>query len=180
MAKEIWVYTLDNKSISPKLKDFNGKAVASSQKHHIYVTDEGHPQVASDGSKPLYHSADGKIDPIRLSNVVKAKEELPPNNTEFVSAHVITNADGSANGAGVIVVLSDDKGYASVHTEWSVKINGTEKPAVGVDGHNTNTFTIDLGLPITIKAGDVVTVSHLVAGSGIKKFIDKPVTNSLA
>jgi len=102
-----------------------------------------------------------------------------PNNTTFVSADVITNANPNASGTGIIVTLSDDKGYASVTSEWEVKINGTVKPLVGVDGHNTNKFTLGFNQAGAIKAGDVVTVSHIVADSGIVKFIDKPVTNSL-
>ena len=77
------------------------------------------------------------------------------------------------------VTLSDDKGYASITAEWEVKINGTVKPLVGVDGHNTKVFTLGFNQAGVIKAGDTVTVSHLVADSGIKKFLDKPVTNSL-
>jgi len=99
----------------------------------------------------------------------------PPNNTTFVSAEVLVSSGGN----WVEVTLSDANGYASVHTEWSVKINGAETPATGATGHGTTKFHIGVGDNGTIKAGDTVTVSHLVADSGIVKFLDQPVTNSL-
>ena len=104
---------------------------------------------------------------------------VAPNNTEFDRADVETNPAG----AGVIVTLSDDKGYASQSAEWQLKVNGvafTGHADLAVSGHDTRFFRIELRDSANyIVAGDVVTVSHLVADSGIKQFTDQPADNSL-
>ena len=142
-----------------------------------------------DGAKKAYYHAGSYVfdsihenfyDVFNLKNGSGQVAPPIPNDTTFVSAAVITNPNPDASGTGVKVTLSDANGYASITSEWQVKINGTVKPLVGVDGHNTTVFTLGFNQAGTIKAGDVVLVSHLVADSGIKKFIDKPVTNSLA
>ena len=96
----------------------------------------------------------------------------PPDETTFVSAET------STQGHAVFVTLSDANGYASVTAEWEVKINGVVEPIIGVDGQGTNVFTIGFNVFDTIVDGDVVTVSHLVADSGIVQFTDQPVTNT--
>ena len=94
----------------------------------------------------------------------------------FVSANVRAS---SSTQQDVEVILSDDTGYASVHSEWAIKVNGTVIPAVGVSGHGNTNFFLRFAKDV-IAVGDTVLVSHLVEDSGVKKFIDKPVDNGLA
>lgn len=95
-----------------------------------------------------------------------------PNETTFVSAEVPMTSGGNH----VMVTLSDANGYESISSEWGVKINGVDAPDIGVSGKNTASFHVGVGPNGTVKAGDTVVVSHLIAASGIVKFIDQPVT----
>jgi len=103
----------------------------------------------------------------------------PPNNTTLVSAEV----PYTSGGWDVMATLSDLNGYASVSAEWELKVNGTTRADVFVTGHNTTVFQIRFKAGTDqanlIKAGDTVLISHKIADSGIVKFIDQPVTNSL-
>ena len=98
------------------------------------------------------------------------------NLTTFVSAEVLVSSGGNH----INVTLSDDKGYASVSTEWYWNKNGgTDIVATGANGGGTSTFLIGVGPNGTIVAGDVITISHPIEDSGIVRFISKPVLNSL-
>ena len=107
---------------------------------------------------------------------------VPPNNTTFVSASV-SPLLGTAKGTDIIVILSDALGHDSVSDEWKVNIGSKHLQGsadLAVSGHGTNTFTIYIRDAANhVQAGDVVRVSHIVADSGIVKFNNKPVTNSL-
>jgi len=102
-----------------------------------------------------------------------------PNNTTFDSAEVPV----SSGGWHVDVTLSDDKGYASVSSEWELTVNGTKRNDVFVTGHDTNIFQVRFVAGTTpshlIKKADTVLVTHKIADSGIVKFLNKPVANNL-
>ena len=102
---------------------------------------------------------------------IAPKAPAIPNDTEFVSARAL------GNGYEVLVTLSDNKGYESVTSEWEVKVNGTVVPLGGVSGHNTTTFRMDV--TSAYKKGDTITVSHKISASGVKRFLNKPVTNEV-
>jgi len=101
---------------------------------------------------------------------------LPFDDTNFVSAKTY-------NGYGIEVTLTDDQGYNSIKAEWEVKVGGTVVPKHHVSGHDTNKFTVSFQASdyptAPMKKGDVITVSHKIAGSGIIRFINEPVTNNL-
>ena len=99
----------------------------------------------------------------------------PPNETTFVSAEV----PAGSNGHHILVTLSDANGYASVEAEWEVKVNGVAMVLNAAEGKNTPVFLLAFDATGPIVAGDTVTVSHIVADSGIVEFIDQPVTNNL-
>lgn len=100
-----------------------------------------------------------------------------PNDTTF------SRADVHSDGHGVVVTLSDDTTAASVSDEWELTVNGvklTGHAKLSVSGHGTRFFDIEIHDPAEyIVAGDTVLVSHLVADSGIVKFIDQPADNAL-
>jgi len=90
----------------------------------------------------------------------------------------------SSGGWHVDVTLSDDTGHDSVSSEWELKVDGKVRTDIFVTGKNTTVFQLRFVAGTTqdklIKGGEVVTVSHKVADSGVLKFIDQPVTNNLA
>ena len=99
----------------------------------------------------------------------------PPNNTTFVSA----NATTASNQDDIEITFNDTGMYAMVHTEWAIKVNGgAEVTPTGASGHNQVHGYLKFPKG-TYKAGDTITISHLVADSGVVKFTDKPVTNSV-
>ena len=97
-----------------------------------------------------------------------------PDDTKFVSAVLSTESI-------LGITLSDTGMTDEVIAEWGIKVNGMfidNFLIFTVVGTGATAVTIALkdGL---YKAGDVVKVSHLYKASGVDKFIDQPVTNSL-
>jgi hypothetical protein len=100
MAKLIWVYTLDVTGITG-LKDFAGTVVGNPQPGMLYTIEEGNSEIADDGSKKLYHSANGILDPMALDAVHKTfhKPHVPvkPSGLAKPTADAITATGATIN-----------------------------------------------------------------------------------
>ena len=161
-------------AIIPNAVTFNGKYMTLSD-----VFKPGQVITWSYNDQDPNERLESKVDKIEADNqTYSVVNEDPANLTTFVSAEVPV----SSGGWHVDVTLSDTKGYASVTSEWEVKVAGKVLP-IFVTGHDTLIFQLRAvaGTKPTdlIKKGDVVTVSHKIADSGIVAFTDQPVTNNL-
>lgn len=68
MAK-VWCFILGDEGDYSKdsIYDFNGSKVGNPQKYHLYETPDDNVDLGEDGTLPLYHAANDKIDANDLS-----------------------------------------------------------------------------------------------------------------
>jgi hypothetical protein len=83
--KLIWVFTLEA-GVKNLFDVKDARPVGKADKHMVYLADPGHADIASDGSKPLFHSTSGVLEPLEVEAAIKAhaatKTPPPPPPTE--------------------------------------------------------------------------------------------------
>jgi hypothetical protein len=163
MAKKVWVYTLENTNINPPVEDFNGTKANHPMLHHIYVADDNHPQLADDGSKPLFHSASGIIDPYEIDEIMANPPATQPPAT-------LTGITVTGNPIGA-------EGSTSQFTVSPVPTNAV-LPTVTYASSHDDIASVDNSGKISFIKGGFVTFT--VTAGGFTKTLDGETTNANA
>ena len=160
--KKVWVYTLAVPVSG--LEDMTGNEEKHPLLHHIYVADETNPEIASDGSKKLFHSASGIIEPYELNEILKQSQGGGSGSGGLTGLTLTGTVTGAVGSKGQLTVAP--------------KPTSEPLPSITYASDDTSVATIDSAGKISFVKGGFVTFT--ATGGGKSASIDGETTTANA